>query len=89
MKDITERIDELLNFFMNPSHAKTSGDSPAIQSELNMLYNKVIDQIKNITSMTNSNKKKISKKAIEVVIKKEGLNKNWAKLLKKHMKKYS
>jgi len=90
-KDIVVRIDELLNFFMKSgSGGGSSGESPAVQSELSMLFSKVNQEIKKITSLTSREKpKKILKKAVEVVIKKEGLNKNWSKLLTQYVHKYA
>jgi len=88
-KDIVVRIDEILNFFMKSSDGG-GGSSPAIQSELGMLFSKVNQQIKNIKELTSGeNSKKVLKKAVEMVIKSEGLNKNWSKLLKQHVKQYT
>jgi outer membrane lipoprotein-sorting protein len=93
-KDIVIRLDELLAFagaIAGGLTAKRSNTaSPEIQSELNMLYTKVHDLVKDMTSLTTEkNTKKLYKKAVQVVIKREGLNKNWGKLLKQHVKKYS
>jgi len=89
-KDIVVKIDEILNFFMKSSGGGGGGQSPAIQSELSMLYSKVNQQVKKIKELTSGeNPKKIVKKAVEIVIKKEGLNKNWSKLLKQYVKQYA
>lgn len=89
-RDPVEKIDELLGFFMKSGGGGSSGESPAIQSELSMLFSKVQQQIKNINSLTmGENPKKVIKKAVEVVIKKERLNKNWSKLLNKYVKQYA
>jgi len=84
-KDIVERIDEIVAFAgaiaggLAAKRPKSSMESPAIQSELSMLFSKVMDANK---------KEKNIKKAVQAVIKREGLNKNWAKLLKKYVKQY-
>ena len=97
-KDTVEKIDELNELFafagaisgaLSAKAPMSNYDSPAIQSELNMLFNKVMDVVKNMKQLTTANKKKIYKKAVEVVIRKEGLNKNWSKLLKKYVKQYA
>lgn len=85
-KDIVKKIDEL--FFamaaavggaMAAKDMKASGESPAIQAELGQLLSKVMQAMKT---------EKNQKKAIQIVVRQEGLNKNWTKLLKKYVKKY-
>ncbi len=80
-KDIVDKIDEL--FFamkMGGGSLKASGESPAVQAELGQLLSKVMQAMK-----TEPNQKK----AIQIVVKQEGLNKSWTKLLKKYVKKYA
>ena len=89
-RDPVEKIDELLGFFMKSSDGSSGGSSPAIQSELSMLFSKVNQEIIKIKELTvGENPKKVAKKAVELVIKREGLNKNWSKLLKQHVHKYA
>jgi hypothetical protein len=96
-RDIVEKIDELNELFAfagaiaGALSAKPSkGESPALQSELSMLFSKVMDKSREIASLSSEkNQKKIIKKAVEVVIRDKRLNKNWAKLLKNYVKKYT
>jgi hypothetical protein len=93
-KDIVVQIDEILAFAGAIAGGLTakrpSGQSPEIQSELSYLFGKVTAVVKDMKQLTTiDNTKKLYKKAVLVVIKKEGLNKNWAKLLKQYVKKYA
>jgi hypothetical protein len=79
-KDIVTKLDEILNFFMKPSMAGGGGQFAGLESELSMLLSKVSEVMRN--------EKKKAKEAINIVIKNERLNKNWAKKLKQYAKKY-
>ncbi len=79
-KDIVDKIDELFFAMGMGSNLKASGESPAVQAELGQLLSKVMQAMK-----TEPNQKK----AIQLVVKQEGLNKSWTKLLKKYVKKYA
>ena len=91
--DVVERIDEIFAFAGaiagGLAAKRPSGESPALQAELSMLFGKVMTAMKEIQGMTTASDKKVMKKAVEVVIKNERLNKNWAKLLKKYVKQYT
>lgn len=93
MKDVVERIDEIFAFAGaiagGLAAKRPSGESPTIKAELSMLFGKVMTAMKEIQGMTTANNKKVMKKAVDIVIKREGLNKNWSKLLKKYVKQYS
>ena len=85
-KDKVDKIDELFLAMagaIGGAKAKipaARGESPVIQAELSMLLSKVMQEMK-------TGKKQ--KQAVQAVVKSEGLNKNWTKLLKKYVKKYA